>query len=67
MDNLATQILERKAIDRILEFITVELEEVTTPEQDEAAETLDESAAGEAPELGDEDSTAEQDEAGEQS
>lgn len=68
MDNLATSILERKAIDHILEFITVNLEQVTTPEEDEAAETLDESAAGAAPELGDEDSTAEpQDEAGEPS
>lgn len=47
MDDLATQILERKAIDRILEFTTVELEEVTGPaaEESEAVETLDETAA----------------------
>jgi trigger factor len=48
MENLATQILERKAIDRILEFITVELEEVTGPaesDEDEAVETLDQTAA----------------------
>lgn len=46
MDNLATQILERKAIDRILEYITVELEEVSTPGDEPAADTLDETASG---------------------
>ncbi len=47
MDDLATQILERKAIDRILEFTTVELEEISGPndEESEAVETLDETAA----------------------
>ncbi|MEW4451183.1 hypothetical protein AB1L30_00675, partial [Bremerella sp. JC817] len=44
LDNLATQILERKAIDRILEYITVELEEVSTPEEEPDADTLDETA-----------------------
>jgi trigger factor len=46
MDNLATQILERKAIDRILEYITVELEDVTTSAEEPAADTLDETASG---------------------
>lgn len=47
MDNLATQILERKAIDRVLEYTTVELEEVSGPEplQEEGVETLDQTAA----------------------
>lgn len=47
LDDLSTQILERKVIDRILEFITVELEEVSGPttEESEAVETLDETAA----------------------
>ncbi|RUL86100.1 trigger factor [Tautonia sociabilis] len=46
MENLATQILERKAIDRILDYITVELEEVATPEEEPAADTLDQTASG---------------------
>ena len=46
MDNLATQILERKAIDRILEYITVELEDVAGGDDEPAADTLDETATG---------------------
>ena len=52
LDNLATQILERKAIDRILEYITVELEEISTSGDEPAADTLDETASGAAPEPG---------------
>ena len=46
-DNLATQILERKVIDRILEHSTIEDEVVATEEPEARVETLDHTAAGE--------------------
>jgi len=46
--HLATQILERKVIDRIVELSTVEDEVVATGELESRVETLDHSAAGEA-------------------
>src|SRR5690606_28124424 len=52
MDNLATQILERKAIDRILEYITVELEQISTPAEEATADTLDETASTDQPDSG---------------
>lgn len=57
MDSLASQILERKTIDRILEYITVDLEDVATPEEEPVAETIDQTASGpeaSEPEAGDE-------------
>jgi trigger factor len=50
-DTLATQILERKTLDRILEFTKVE--DVTLAAEERAVETLDEAAVAaplEAPE-----------------
>ena len=48
--HLATQILERKVIDRIIEFSTVEDEVVAMDELESRVETLDHTAAGEADE-----------------
>lgn len=56
LDNLATQMLERKTIDRILEYITVELEEVSSPEDQPETDTLDETALAPSAESDDDDS-----------
>jgi trigger factor len=47
LEDLSTQVLERKVIDHILEYITVEFEEVSAPaaEENEAIETLNSTAA----------------------